>query len=288
MLTGVLAALLSLLFSGIAPLLYKKGLRSYGSVLEANFVRCLYSTPASLVLFLIVNPVFHISSATAVFVVIIGFLTTMLADTSLLRSIRLLGAGLAMALAYTSPVFMIPLTAVVGEQVTVLRGLGAVLVTGGVGMSLYARPPQPKARRDYVVGVLTALLASVSYAVALTLAAIVYRGGITPVELTFYRNSLAALLLAPWAPKMKRHYLSRNAVLMAVGGVLGSVLAIYTYYLAMAYSGTMLAITVPGAAPVLTILIAALVMKESLTKRQYAGALLAILGALTASLGQVR
>ena len=285
MLAGVVAALLSLVFSGIAPLLYKRGLPGYAGVLEANFVRCLFSIPASLALLLIVNPALHLTPSTIAYIIAIALLTTLLADTSLLKSIRCVGAGLAMALSYTSPVFMVPLTVIIEEEVRPLRVLGAVLVTGGVILSFYARPPQPRVRRDYVVGVLTALLASLSYAVALALAAIAYSKGVTPVELTLYRNVLAATLLVPWAPKKVRSYLGRSAAHMAMGGVLGSVLAICTYYLAMAYSGTLLAITVPGAAPVLTIFTAALIMKENITKQQYMGAAFAIAGALATSIG---
>ncbi len=187
-------------------------------------------------------------------------------------------------LAYTSPAFAVPLALAVGEEVSPLRVVGAVLVACGVAIALYSRPSTLVDWRGYLAGVASALLASLSYALALAVAVIVYQQGVTPVELTFYRSLLPLPLLTPWAPRSRRDYVSTRAALIGLGGILGSVLGVYTYYLAMAYSGMMIAVTIPGAAPALTLALAARLLGEKLTGRQAVGATLAIVGAVTAAL----
>ncbi len=95
---GVVSALASMLLCGVAPLLYRRGLEGYHSVLGANFVRCLYCIPASTLLLLATGPVLHLSSVTVLLLVlVVVVLTSLVADTALLCSVRLVGARLAMA-----------------------------------------------------------------------------------------------------------------------------------------------------------------------------------------------
>jgi DME family drug/metabolite transporter len=208
-----------------------------------------------------------------------------LGDMLYFAGIRVIGLARAFPVSMAgSPLFTIALAALlIGEAITLPVVAGAVLTIGGIyliatrGWSSSAPASAGPAYR----GLLIVLLASFFWAVS-TVSLRVAADGVAAPIVSSIRIPAAALLALALARGTGRslhpaHYGARSMLTLTIAGLLGVGTSLL-YVLAIQQTGAARTAILSSTAPLFALPLAALVLRERITRRVAAGTLLSIAG----------
>lgn len=218
-----------------------------------------------------------------------GVLGIAVSDTLFFASLNRLGASfLAVIDCFYSPFVIVLSFAFLGERMTAVQGLGAVLVISAVlTVSRSERGPAAQASgRDRVVGIIYGILSMLFVAVGIVIVK-PYLMSVSAYWATFVRlaGGLAGLLLILPFHRSRGALLAPLARLenwkaMVPAAVFGTYLSLLLWMGGMKYTQVSLAAVLNQLNTVFTVVLAALFLKEGLTARKVLAVLLAFGGAL--------
>lgn len=222
-----------------------------------------------------------------------GFLGITVADTMMLRSLHLLGAGRAAIVncLYT-PSMILCAVLMLGDRLSLGQALGAALVVAGVLVVGLKSDWDTKQQQTAFVGIALGAAAMLIMAYAIVLVQPVLVSGEVPlVQFTTIR--LAASVVAAFAYLIiagRLHELAwmKNPdvpwVTLIGGALLGTFIGMGLWIAGFKYAEVTAAAILNQTSVFFIILFATLLLREPLTKRKVAGALLGVSGVVIATL----
>ena len=223
-----------------------------------------------------------------------GVIGIALADTVLFYSLNLIGVGLVtiMECAYTPSVIVFA-WAMLAEEITPPQYVGGGLVLAGVFVSSTHAPPAGRSRRELLGG-----MAAGAVAVSLMAFGIVIAKPI--LEHTPLLSAAAVRLVAGTAVLTVFMLLRRRRrALFSVfkpspawwtcipASFFGTYLALIFWLAGFKYTKAAIAAILNQTSTVIALVFATLILKETFTKRKFAAALLALIGVLVVTWGNV-
>lgn len=214
-----------------------------------------------------------------------GILGITVADTLFFRSLNIVGAGLSQVVSLAYSPFVIVFTFVfLGERLSPGDIAGAALILGGVLLTTGHTPPPGLTRRDLRTGIAIASLSVALMALGITLAKpVLNRSPVlwaTGVRLYAGVLSLAIFTLL----SRRRRYVWSTLVPSAAwrfslpAAVLGAYAAMIIWIAGMKFTQASTAAILNQTSAVFVLPIAALVLKEPVTRRKLGAVALAIAG----------
>jgi drug/metabolite transporter (DMT)-like permease len=288
---GVAAALVTACLWALTAMLVKVEARRL-SVLSINAYRATVGMVALLAaFFLLRDPATLLTVPPASYAVLaVSVLLGMVGGaTCNFYAIMRIGLGRAFPISGAYPLLTVVIASLVfpDERMGPSELVGALLTLGGV---ILVAMPQAKAttpldQRDNLVGVGLAVAAAIFWA----LSSIVTKIGMTGLELltaTAIRLPMAAVALwlllvyrEGWPPKTPPWRLSRvSALTVVVAGLLGPALSNYLWMLGIQEIGAARTDVLAATGPVFAVALAALVLREPVSRRVVAGTLLSVVG----------
>jgi drug/metabolite transporter (DMT)-like permease len=216
-----------------------------------------------------------------------GWIGFVFGDTYYFRSLVILGPGRAALMASTAPVFTALIGwPVLGERLGPLALLGMALTLAGVWWVLARRHDAPEHPEGSVaVGIVAGVLAAIGQAGGYVLSKLALRTGIDALSATMVRIVSAALAIWVLAAfeRQVRHTLAglgdrRGAAFMVAGAFFGPFLGVTLSLAALQFIEAGVAASITACYPILTMFIASRFHGEPLTRRAFAGAVVAVAG----------
>ena len=225
-------------------------------------------------------------------IVLSGVVAIAVADTLFHASLNRVGAGLTAIVDCLYP----PLTAlfaylILSEQLSVGDLLGMALVVAAVLLTVNARVPEGRTRRDLLVGLALGALGMA----ALSLGVVVVKPVLAEqpvIWVTGMRQFVALAVLTPMVMSSRRDLqwtqikdLPRRSLWLALlGTVLGSYLALMCWLAGMKFTSAGRAAVLNQTSSIYILILATVLLHEAFTKRKFLACALAISGALVVTL----
>lgn len=275
----------------VAPLIYRRNLGGL-SLYELNAVRSIGFTGGMVVLALIFNPdiLFHIPSATVIAAsAAITLIANLLGDLFFMASIEAMGVSFAVAVTSTFPLITIATSAIwLKEPLSLALIVGAVTIVLGLNfirMGYSERDIGPSLRKGFILALTTAIFWGLSDTM---IRWTILETGVDSLTFALWR-SLAFLPLAWGAWIFKSFKKPAGKSLFKKIGVRQGVELVFVGMLALAVAGTFVNIALENApaslvvpltatSPLLSTLLAVLIFREGVTRGQWLGVFLIVIG----------
>jgi drug/metabolite transporter (DMT)-like permease len=211
------------------------------------------------------------------FVIMAAIIGYGIGDTCLFKSITLIGVSRAYTIAYTSPLFVLLLSAIfLGEPIYPNYLIGTVIIIAGIVLA-------STGKGDGGLRNSTGLLASFAAALLWAIGTIFVAMGLREVDVisanTFRYPFLFLFLFSfsqPWKKKLNLN--RRNVALMAVSGALGMVIGGLAFLLSVQMSGAAKATSLSSSSPVWASLMSVLFLKEKLSWKLILSSVVVVVG----------
>lgn len=275
----------------IAPLIYRRNMRGI-SLYDLNAVRSIGFTGGMVVLALIFNPdvLFRIPSITVITSsAAIALLANLIGDFLYMASIEAMGVSFAVAVVSTFPLITIATSAIwLREPLSLVLISGAVIIVLGLNfirMGYSEREIGPSLRKGFFLALATAFLWGVSDTM---IRWTILETGVDSLTFNLWR-SLAFLPLA-WGTLIFRSFKKpaakglletvgfRRGVELVFVGMLSLAIAGVFVNLALADAPASLVIPLTATSPLLSTLLAVLFFRESVSRGQWTGIFLIVIG----------
>lgn len=287
----MIAALGTALCWTVSSLLYKIGTQN-ASALDANTARALPTIGVLLLLTVLLRGVNFSSDLTPSIVTIAllsGVIGLAVGDTIYIFSIDRAGVARAVPV---SAIYSL-LTAIIGfaffqVQFTRYVLLGTTAVVLGLWLLTFQGKNTGGASKQLRIGILAALAAACVWSLSINLMNEALRQG-DPVEVNLLRSS-ALILLFPLQllPRGQGHGVLRLSRRGWIAMALGGIIALSLGWTLLAYStaliGVARAVPLSSISPFFSTLAGALILREKVTIRIYAGSLIIVIGAILVSI----
>lgn len=214
-----------------------------------------------------------------------GVLGIAVADTLFFMSLNIVGAGLSqiVSIAY-SPLVILFTFAFLGERLSVGDVVGATLILAGILLTTGHAPPPGLTARDLRAGIAIATLSVALMALGITIAkpALNRSPVLWATGVRLFAGVLALVVLTLVSPR--RRYVWRTLRPSAVwklslpGAFLGAYVAMIVWIAGMKYTQASTAAILNQTSAVFVLPIAALVLREPVTRRKLGAVALAIAG----------
>ncbi len=286
---GELFALTAALIWALSVILFKQSEQVSAQAMN------LFKNVVAALLLVVTMPIVGVNIDTArplsewVEIVISGVLGIAVADTLVFMALRRLGASLlAVVDCVYAPTFVILSVAFLDESLSWGFAMGAVLVVGGVlvATSERAEVKEDVDRRQITLGVIFGITGIVTMAIAIVIVKPALERGAL-VEVTFLRLAASIVAQGVWMAALpsQRHGLDAlrpgpvwKTLLPA--SVLGSYVAMLFWLGGFKHTDASTASVLNQMATVFTIVLARIILKETVSPRRATGAGAAVLGAL--------
>ncbi|AFK22270.1 DMT family transporter [Pyrococcus sp. ST04] len=263
MLTGVLLALTSALCWGSASVLIRIGLKDK-SPIAANLVRLYFSATTYLILFLVLGNYSEIASMPLKYH-LIAFISAqfgfVIGDYFYFSALKSLGVSRTVPITSTYPLWtLIWAYLFLGREITVKIILGAVLVVLGIVIVRQAESEEHADPR----GILHAFVTPISWSVAIVLMDWL-SSKVSSLTLAGLRIIYAAIgvTLISWKVLGEiRKVTWREVGVIASAGLLGLVIAQYTFVSSVSLLGSQIATPITAINPIISTLLAVALLKE--------------------------
>jgi len=282
---GELAAIAAALSWAASAAIYKLGLVD-ASPFPANTARSLSTTLILLAQAAVMGEAALILSAPSWALWYIGLSALLgpgVGDTLYMLSLKLIGTARAVPIASTYPLFTALIALVMlGENVTPMVALGALLIVAGLWL-VASEQGGPSRRGAGSLGVWAAIGTSAAWGVSITSMAVALRG-VSPVPAVALRMMALTpmLLLATPLGDRKLELLRlrpRTWVLMALGGFVSMGVGWLLMGQSLLEIGAARAVPLSSISPLFAAFAGAVFLKEKVTAKVYAGAVLVTAGA---------
>lgn len=221
-----------------------------------------------------------------------GVIGIAIADTLFLEALRLLGVGLISVVECTYSPFVLLFSALLlAEPLGFSHYLGMALIVSGVLIASRHPPPEGRTRGEVVCGFLlgASSMALMSYGIVMV-KPILEGHGVPLIAATALRLAAGSvpLVLFAWAsPKRKEHFavfrVTPHWKWMIPGSILGTYVAMILWVAGFKYADAAVAGIINQTSIVFALLLAAIFLKEHLTRRKLLAVALAAFGVLTAT-----
>jgi len=214
-----------------------------------------------------------------------GIIAIATSDTLFHMSLNAVGAGISAIIdCLYAPLTVLLATVLLGERLSALQLLGMALVLSGVLAAAQHDPPHGVARRQIVLGVIWGVLAMIALALGIVIAKPVLNH--SPVLwATAVRQIGCLVVMVPGAllSPRRREFLrvfkpSRSWRFTLPGALLGSYLALIFWIAGMKYTDVGIAAILNQSSTVYVLILAAVFLKERLTRRKLIASAVAITG----------
>jgi drug/metabolite transporter (DMT)-like permease len=289
---GEIFSVLAAVVWAVSVVLFRLGGRAMGP-LALNFFKNVVATLLVLATFPIVGQEILRDAPVLDYVLLAlsGILGITVADTLFFRSLNIVGAGLSQVVSLAYSPFVILFTFVfLGERLSPGDIAGAAMILGGVLLTTWHAPPVGLTRKDLRVGVAVASLSVALMALGITIAKpVLDRSPVlwaTGVRLYAGVVSLSIFTLA----SRRRRYVWSTLVPSAAwkfclpAAVLGAYVAMVIWIAGMKFTQASTAAILNQTSAVFVLPIAAIVLKEPVTRRKLGAVALAIAGVTLVSL----
>jgi len=295
---GVLAAFFASFSWALAAVLYRKALAGFSDPWITNGLR---AAPTFLFLLLLAVFVGKIDdfyfSLTNIHDLTIIFVATVIAivvgDTFYMIALRNVGVSIGYPISFMYPVFVAFLASFILEEViTLILIVSLFLASAGVWLVSYKAPEQktPLGKRELIVGVFSAMGATGCWSIAI----IIFRISVKTADPLAVNALKILFLLIIFLPLLvvkfndiKVKVGRRTFFVLSLGGILGIGVGDWFLYISLAEIGAARATALTTSAPLLSLLLAILVLKEKVSKRQFLGTILIIIGVILVSITEV-
>lgn len=295
---GVLAAFLASFSWALAAVLYRKALVDFSDPWITNGLR---AAPTLLFLLLLAVVIGKIDdfyfSLTNVHDLTIIFVATVIAivvgDTFYMIALRNVGVSIGYPISFMYPVFIAFLASFILEEVITLTLIVSLfLASTGVWLVSYKTSEQktPLGKRKLILGVVSALGASGCWAVAI----VIFRISVKTADPLAVDALKILLLLIIFLPLLlvkfndiKVNVHRKTFFVLSLGGILGIGVGDWFLYISLAEIGAARATALTTSAPLLSLFLAVLALKEKVSKKQFLGTILIIIGVVLVSVTEV-
>ncbi|GHV45771.1 membrane protein [Synergistales bacterium] len=289
---GFLLALSAAVCWGSAPIFQKRALRDMG-LLELNAIRSLGVLALLLpVLFFAGPDIFLPGASSYLVVVIIVFVNSLIGDLLAFAAIRSIGASLATPITNAYPLAITLISWLwFGEELTSFVLAGTFLVIMGLVLLNLRGAATPDSRPgSYLWGVASAMLAALCWAFGLSMSKYLTLQGATSTAIVFWRGFFFSLMAwGNWAlfrafrPEKTRSMKGipfSGKTMAACSGALSLVLGSWCYTTGITLIPMNVATPIATSAPLITALIACVLMDERLRFIQWLGIVFVVTGAV--------
>jgi len=307
-LQGILFAFLAALFWGLSPILNKKALQEMG-LWKTNAFRGAGAIVLLLLLLplaFIVNPtntreLLFLSVSAYLTLVAIAFLNNMVGDVLYLSAIRDVGVSVAAPIASSFPLIVAFISWLwFGEALTFSVLVGTVFVVGGLAL-LNRRAAEARTDSRYLRGVTASALTALCWAVGLTFTKYLTLQGVASESMVFWRGIFVGVMAITLLPVVSKNETSDKSdksnkkftfrppsavsVFAAMGaGIVGLVVGTWFYISSLLLIPMNVATPISSSGPLVAVVLACVLMGESLRPIQWAGIVLVVSGAVFVSL----
>jgi len=214
-----------------------------------------------------------------------GVLGIAVADTLFFRSLNIVGAGLSQIVSIAYSPFVILFTfAFLGERLSVGDIAGAAMILSGILLTTGHRPPAGLTRRDLRAGIAIATLSVALMALGIAIAkpALNRSPVLWATGVRLFAGVLALVVITLVSPR--RRYVWSTLVPSSAwkfslpGAVLGAYVAMIVWIAGMKFTQASTAAILNQTSAVFVLPVAALVLKEPITRRKLGAVALAIAG----------
>ncbi|MEM0456420.1 MAG: DMT family transporter [Nitrososphaerota archaeon] len=266
--------------------LYKVGLRSM-SPIKLNLVRSCAAAILLLVFVLVLDKSKYfllLYTPSAVYLIAASLIGWALGDTLYLISLKHIGVSHAVPLTYSYPLFLVPLSIfVLREQLTPNIAVGTVLIVLAVWLLSGQKKLQLEGstKLGFIAGILTAIC----WALGVTLFKLIVEV-FDPVFAAFFKILIVLPFLAAYL-KILGHQDSssvvppkRSEVIAAIlGGLISVGLGDMIYLVGLSLTQANTAVPLGSSTPIFSAILAAVFLKERLTRRTIISSILVVVGA---------
>jgi drug/metabolite transporter (DMT)-like permease len=285
---GEFFALSAAVIWAFAVILFKKSGETVAPF-SLNFFRVAISIPLFLVTLTVINqPLWAEAPRGDVLILVLsGVVGIAVADTLFHMSLNRVGAGItAIVDCLYSPLIVLLAFLLIRERLSFLDLAGMVLVVAGVLMASQLRPPAGTDQRTLVVGILLGALGMLALAFSVVIAKpVLNRSAVFWATAVRQVGSLLVMFPVTLHPRFRKEVWRAFRPGIAwkytlTGSVLGSYLAVTVWIAGMKYTLAGTAAILNQTTTVFIILLANLFLKEPLSIRTAAAALMALAGIL--------
>lgn len=287
-------ALLASFSWAFAAILYRKALFKSTNPLITN---CLRTPIAILVLFCILilsgNLATFLASIYEPNIILVLLIATIImniiGDTLYLISIRDVGVSIAYPLSYTYPIMVALIASIIlKEKINIFLIFGTVLGILGVWLISQKTSNGNKiSSSNFIIGISSAIGASFSWSVGIVIFRIAVSNA-DPINVGTIKLLLLFMLSSPSIilkhEDVKKTIDKRTLMFAMVGGIFGVGIGDWFFYISLASVGAAIAAALTTSAPLLSVILAYLILKEKIVKKQIIGTILIVIGVLIISL----
>ncbi|MEM4546228.1 MAG: DMT family transporter [Nitrososphaerota archaeon] len=274
--------------------LYKVGLRGM-SPIKLNLVRSCAAAILLLVFVLVLDKSKYfllLYTPSAVYLIAASLIGWALGDTLYLISLKHIGVSHAVPLTYSYPLFLVPLSIfVLREQLTPNIAVGTVLIV--LAVWLLSGQKKLQLEGSTKLGFIAGILTTICWALGVTLFKLIVEV-FDPVFAAFFKILIVLPFLAAYL-KILGHQDSssvvppkRSEVIAAIlGGLVSVGLGDMIYLVGLSLTQANTAVPLGSSTPIFSAILAAIFLRERLTRRSIISSILVVVGA-TLLLGPIR
>ncbi|RLF16090.1 MAG: hypothetical protein DRJ97_01995 [Thermoprotei archaeon] len=280
---GATAAILASLNWSIAAVLYRRAVSSLRDPLATSGFRVPLALAFMVLLSFALNPSPPlITLESLAWVLLASTVGIVVGDALYMVALRDAGVSIGYPVGYVFPLYA-SLFAVLllGESLTVGLVVGLALALSGIWLASFKPPKGLGDRRRVLMGVVAAVLAGVSWG----LASVIFKVAVLKVDPSLVNLVKLLFLLCVMTPFMARSrgLVTRSFLIYALlGGLFGLGIGDWLLYVSLAFIGAARASTLTTSSPLISLILASVLLKEEVTFRQVGGALLIVAGILLA------
>jgi len=288
-------ALLASFSWALAAVFYRKALTRITNPLVTNFLR----TPLAIIVLLIISVCMGsynllITSLSqldvALSLLIATIVMNIIGDTLYLVSIRNVGVSVAYPVSYSYPILVAILALIfLHEEIYPTLIIGTIIALTGVWLISQNSSEESENIREYsfVLGIIAALGAATSWSIGIILFRVLVRSintvivGIIKLLFLLILSSPAILTNVNY---IKNEINNRILLFALVGGLFGVGVGDWFFYISLYNLGAAIAAALTTSSPLLSLILAFLILHEKITKKRFVGTILIILGVILISL----
>ena len=292
---GITMALLASFSWALAAVFYRKALTRITNPLVTNFLR----TPLAIIVLLIISVCMGsynllITSLSQLDVALSLFIATIvmniIGDTLYLVSIRNVGVSVAYPVSYSYPILVAILALIfLHEEIYPTLIIGTIIALTGVWLISQNSSEESENIREYsfLSGIIAALGAATSWSIGIILFRILV-GSINTVIVGIIKLLFLLILSSPAILTninyIKNEVNNRILLFALVGGLFGVGVGDWFFYISLYNLGAAIAAALTTSSPLLSLILAFLILHEKITKKRFVGTILIILGVILISL----
>lgn len=292
---GITMALLASFSWALAAVFYRKALTRITNPLVTNFLR----TPLAIIVLLIISVCMGsynllITSLSqldvALSLLIATIVMNIIGDTLYLVSIRNVGVSVAYPVSYSYPILVAILALIfLREEIYPTLIIGTIIALTGVWLISQNISEESENIREYsfVLGIIAALGAATSWSIGIILFRVLV-GSINTVIVGIIKLLFLLILSSPAVLTnvnyIKNEVNNRILLFALVGGLFGVGVGDWFFYISLYNLGAAIAAALTTSSPLLSLILAFLILHEKITKKRFVGTILIILGVILISL----